>query len=221
MTTMIKLVCFACVVLGALSVSEAWRTGRGTFYGDQPWLWDIHQGSCGYGYLDPNKGTGWDIVALPDGHYEYHGSCGRCYEVRCKPMVFKDNYGNTLDRRDACKDPSLVLEMTVTDTCPCHYPTNLYSNKRWCCMDMDHLDISVFAYDKLADRRWGVIGLEYKPVACSGSIGSGPRTNYAQSDPTAAASWKGSFGSGSRMQWLKRAIQDGSSTVEAFSGVGK
>ncbi|GMH41831.1 hypothetical protein BSKO_09741 [Bryopsis sp. KO-2023] len=66
----------ALVVFGVLSVSDAWRTGRATFYGDQPWLWDIHKGSCGYGYLDPNKGTGWDIAALPDGHYEFSGSCG-------------------------------------------------------------------------------------------------------------------------------------------------
>lgn len=36
----------------------------------------VCRGSCGYGYLHPDKGTGWDIIALPDGHYEYKGSCG-------------------------------------------------------------------------------------------------------------------------------------------------
>jgi hypothetical protein len=31
-------------------------------------------------YLDPNKGTGWDIAALSDTDPDYAGSCGRCYE---------------------------------------------------------------------------------------------------------------------------------------------
>lgn len=35
-----------------------------------------NRGSCGYGQLDPNKGTGFDIAALPDVHYEYSNSCG-------------------------------------------------------------------------------------------------------------------------------------------------
>ncbi|GMH44424.1 hypothetical protein BSKO_12376 [Bryopsis sp. KO-2023] len=74
---MMKLAIAVLVVFGFLSAVEAdWREGRATFYGDQPWLWDINKGSCGFGQLDPNKGTGWDIAAMPDGHYEYSGSCG-------------------------------------------------------------------------------------------------------------------------------------------------
>lgn len=95
-------------------------------------------------------------------------------------MTFKDNYGNTLDRQGACYDSSKSMVVTVTDTCPCHYPANFYSNKRWCCMDMDHLDISVYTYDKLADRKWGVIGLEYKPVGCPSSGGAAARTDIQQ-----------------------------------------
>ena len=29
-----------------------------------------------FGYLDPNKGTGWDIAAISDGDADYQGSCG-------------------------------------------------------------------------------------------------------------------------------------------------
>lgn len=29
------------------------------------------------------------------------------------------------------------------------------SNRRWCCGDQDHLDLSVFAFAKLADTKWG------------------------------------------------------------------
>ncbi|GMH41672.1 hypothetical protein BSKO_09582 [Bryopsis sp. KO-2023] len=218
---MMKAAIAVLVVFGFLSAAEAdWREGRATFYGDQPWLWDINKGSCGYGQLDPNKGTGWDIAAMPDGHYEYSGSCGRCYEVKCKPSTFRDNYGNTLDRNGACRDANKVLKVTITDTCPCHYETNFYSNKRWCCMDMEHLDISVFAYDKLADRRWGVIGLQYRPVPCgpegpAGSYAPGtapPVTPAVQPPPAALAS-------SSRMSWLRKAISEGN--VQAFDGTGK
>lgn len=57
--------------------------------------------------------------------------CRKCYEVRCDPSIFKDNYGNELDRESVCYDPNLVVKVTVSDTCPCDYPDNSYSNKRW------------------------------------------------------------------------------------------
>ncbi|GMH41640.1 hypothetical protein BSKO_09550 [Bryopsis sp. KO-2023] len=128
-----------------------WRKGRGTFYGDEPWLWDIHKGSCGYGQLDPNQGTGWDITALPDVHYEYSNSCG-------------------------------------------------------CCGDMDHLDLSVYTFDKLAERRWGVIGLLYRPVACPGTAAPEVKTD----------------GEGSRLNWLRERFLSltGTATVQAFSEEG-
>jgi hypothetical protein len=50
----------------------------------------------------------------------------------------------------------------ITDTCPCTYPANAYSNKRWCCGDQDHFDVSVWAFEKLADKKWGVVGIKYR-----------------------------------------------------------
>ena len=41
-------------------------------------------------------------------------------------------------------------------------PTNAYSNKRWCCGDMYHLDLSAYTFEKLADKKWGVIGIKYR-----------------------------------------------------------
>lgn len=190
----------ATTLVAAVLGEGGWRWGRGTYYGDQPWLWDIHKGSCGYGYLDYHKGTGWDIAALPDVHYEHHGSCGRCYEVKCDPRAFKDNYGNHLDRKHVCKDPEKVVKLTITDTCPCNYPDNHYSNKRWCCGDIDHLDLSYTVFDKLADRKWGVIGLKYRPVAC---------------DSSSPPPEKKTEGEGSRLYWLKNALQK-EGYVQAF-----
>lgn len=34
----------------------AWHTGRATHYGGPGDPWSIHNGYCGYGYLDPNVG---------------------------------------------------------------------------------------------------------------------------------------------------------------------
>eukprot|EP01026_Neomeris_dumetosa_P080375 TRINITY_DN888_c0_g2_i2.p2 TRINITY_DN888_c0_g2~~TRINITY_DN888_c0_g2_i2.p2 ORF type:complete len:431 (-),score=43.94 TRINITY_DN888_c0_g2_i2:1812-3104(-) len=162
------LVKYAVLVFLILSVrgQYEWKQGRGTFYGNEWWAWNIHEGSCGYWYLCPEEGTGWDIAALPDAHWGYLGSCGRCYEVKCLPSNFKDNYGEYLDRSGVCYDPEASVVVTVTDACPCNYASNWYSNQRWCCGDMDHLDLSVWTFEKLAETKWGVIGLQYREVTC-------------------------------------------------------
>ena len=81
-------------------------------------------------------------------------------------MGFKDGYGAWLDRSNVCFDEQASVVVMITDTCPCHYPGNAYSNKRWCCGDMYHLDMSLWAYEKLADTKWGVIAVEWRDVAC-------------------------------------------------------
>lgn len=103
---------------------------------------------------------------MSDACEDYQGSCGRCYEIKCNPSTFKDGYGDTLDREQVCKDPDASLVVQITDSCPCHYPTNAFSNRRWCCGDMYHLDISTYAFEKLADKKWGVIGLKVRRVSC-------------------------------------------------------
>lgn len=159
------LVVVACL-LACVAAQGSWRRGRATFYGNEPWLWSIHHGSCGYGYIWEDEPLGWDVAALPDVHYEYSGSCGNCYEVACDPSGFSDNYGNSLDRSSACFDTEASVVVRITDTCPCNYAGNSFSNKRWCCGDMDHFDLSMWAFEKLAPLRWGVIALKYRPVPC-------------------------------------------------------
>lgn len=51
-----------------------WADGRATFYGTD--AWNIHQGSCQYGWLDKNVGTGWDIAAISDVAPDFQNSCG-------------------------------------------------------------------------------------------------------------------------------------------------
>ena len=69
-----------------------------------------------------------------------------------------------INRTSACRDPEASVVVTVTDSCPCYYPSNAYSNKRWCCGDMPHFDLSAWAFEKLADPKNGVIPLQYRKV---------------------------------------------------------
>jgi hypothetical protein len=50
---------------------------------------------------------------------------------------------------------------------PCNYPTNYYSNKRWCCGDMYHIDMSYWSAQKLTDPKWGVFAINWRDVSCN------------------------------------------------------
>lgn len=79
-------------------------------------------------------------------------------------MGFADGYGQVLDRKDGiCYNLYASVVVMITDTCPCHYPNNLYSNKRWCCNDKYHLDMSVWAYEKV--RLVHVVGNAADPAS--------------------------------------------------------
>lgn len=103
---------------------------------------------------------------MADVAWDYHGSCGRCKEVKCKNMGFKDGYGAWLDRWGSCFNQDASVVVMITDTCQCQYPGNWASNKRWCCGDMYHMDLSLWAFEKLADPKLGVIALEWRDVDC-------------------------------------------------------
>ena len=50
-----------------------------------------------------------------------------------------DGYGQFLDRKSSCYNDHASVVVMITDQCPCYYPSNAASNKRWCCGDMYHL----------------------------------------------------------------------------------
>ena len=54
-------------------------------------------------------------------------------QVKCRPANFTDGYGDPLDCMGACFNTNASLIVRITDACPCVYPPNAYSNKRWCC----------------------------------------------------------------------------------------
>ncbi|KAF8065858.1 EXPA32 [Scenedesmus sp. PABB004] len=184
----------ACAAGASAQKMEPFKLGRATFYGKDGW--SIHTGSCGYGYLDENAGTGWDVAASADTNRDHSGSCGTCKEVRCKEMWFKDGYGQKLERETICYDPTASVIVTITDTCPCHYPGNYYSNKRWCCGDMYHLDMSLWAFEKLADTKYGVIAIEWRNVPCTfrpAKVARNPFGKRSTGERAAPSGWKATF----------------------------
>ncbi|KAF6266008.1 hypothetical protein COO60DRAFT_638698 [Scenedesmus sp. NREL 46B-D3] len=142
-----------------------WIPGRATFYGTDPRIESAHTacgepagsfgvlayGSCGYTNGDGSLPYPADMyAAAADTNVDYAGSCGRCYQVRCrtgspenngrplrisdlqyyKPYQIKDNQGrdwpgNPFETQDMfytkCWDEQQVITVRVADSCPCNY----------------------------------------------------------------------------------------------------
>lgn len=188
-----------------------WKIGRATFAYNHDGM-SVDEGACHYGKINPkdNGGRGLQVAALSDTNPDYAGSCGKCYELRCANMVFSDNYNETIDRSNVCYDTTGSLVLKIVDSCPCNYPDNAQSNKRWCCGDMTHFDASYWAMLKFANPSNGVIGINYRSVPCDsvpkndlGPIGYPPgypqakdypisfdgRTNFPAPPPSVTASF--------------------------------
>ncbi|KXZ56866.1 hypothetical protein GPECTOR_1g781 [Gonium pectorale] len=141
----------------------------------------------------------------------------KCFEVKCRNADISDGYGQSLHRRNACYDESKTVVITIADACPCRYPNNQYSNQRWCCGDVAHLDISQEAFSQLANLGIGVIGLSYREVDCStqgnagngggggsssdGSDGGNYRTATGSSEQGSGQQGSGQQGSGHKQSW--------------------
>ena len=70
--------------------------------------------------------------------------------------------GGAFYAKEAGKKSVTVM---ISDSCPCHHPNT--GNKRWCCGDRTHLDLSYAAFDQIAVRHRGVVDLKVRPADCS------------------------------------------------------
>jgi hypothetical protein len=108
---------------------------------------------------------------LSDQSKEFDGSCNRCYEVRCRNANFTDGFGERLQRSKACYNTSQSVVVRIVDACPCVKQGNEFSNKRWCCGDKGskaaHMDLSIWAFERLAPTNLGVIGIQFREVKCT------------------------------------------------------
>ncbi|WIA30234.1 hypothetical protein OEZ86_000325 [Tetradesmus obliquus] len=139
--------------------ADDFKYGRATFYDDNG------QGACQYFNNIPEWYAAW-----PDTMEGFSGSCGKCVEVACVDQDFSDGYGQKISRKGMCYDEGKSVVVKITDACPCVHQ-NFYSNKRWCCGDMRHLDLGRKAFQELASENWGVIGLKFREVDCNKGLG--------------------------------------------------
>ena len=144
------------------------QDGRSTYYGADGY--SIHKGGCGFGYLHESVYPGHDVIAISDLSDEFAGSCGSCFEVRCREEAYTDGNGRQYDGK-VCHNTTESVVVRTVDACPCHYPANASSNKKWCCMDSGagdmHADMSVWAFEKLASKRMGSMAMSYRRVPCN------------------------------------------------------
>lgn len=129
-----------------------------------------NNGACGFGPIFPDEGPLSDplyILAIPTCAAIFPGSCGSCWEVKCRNAVITDDLGAELDRTSACYDEDVSVVLRNVDECAGYYPPNQASNARWCsCQNLAHFDISTEAFSQLADLSYGVIGTQWRRVAC-------------------------------------------------------
>lgn len=60
----------------------------------------------------------------------------------------------------ACRNESKSIVVTTIDSCPCKYIGG--RNQSVCCGPIDHLDLSYWAFNKLAHPLYGKMMLEYR-----------------------------------------------------------
>ncbi len=86
--------------------------------------------------------------------------------------TFTDGYGQVMNRKTACRNTAASIVIMVTDTCPCNYPANAYSNKRWCvrdcglCLPAAH-SCDAGLRDQLCSHRVSSLGSFLPHLACS------------------------------------------------------
>jgi len=134
-----------------------WQEGRATFYGNEEYNGDtfsIDEGHCEYGSIPSPR----YIAALSTwsgfgGDWD-KSNCGRCFEIKCDP----DGEWGKNCRGDRVQASVVVV---VTDKCPCDD-----RNRRWCCGDEPHFDLSFEAFGEVGNHGGGVISTAFRPIEC-------------------------------------------------------
>jgi Lytic transglycolase len=80
--------------------------------------------------------------------------------------------GNPLESKDQqyvlCYNDTSPITIRVVDTCPCIQKLPGENRvQRWCCGDQYHVDLSYWAFEKIAHPVYGVIMIELRPVDCN------------------------------------------------------
>lgn len=194
-----------------------WREGRATFYGAPRYFQEAFasRGPGGFGNINYgdcqlySRGLGEDtvsysnqayprdmIAALASADPDYPGSCGRCYEVKCRDGLViqegttpvklsngynlqeiapntKDTKGRSFPGNPAKADNENFVKcwndtesIFVTITDTCPCTSATANNTAWCCGPVEHFDLSFWAFERLAHPLYGTQMLDFRPVDC-------------------------------------------------------
>jgi len=198
-------------------LSGGWREGRATFY-DAPQYFqeafasrgpgafgDINYGDCQYYSRNLGEQTvTYDnqafpkdmIAALGSADPDYPGSCGRCYEIKCRNGLViqegttpvkssngynlqaiapdtKDTQGRSFPGNPAQAENENFVKcwndtdsIFVTITDTCPCTSATANNTAWCCGPVQHFDLSFWAFERLAHPLYGTQMLDFRPVDC-------------------------------------------------------
>ena len=94
-------------------------------------------------------------------------SAAREYTTQCGGAHLGQVKSCSSDSAASCALPRARAQNAaqITDSCPCFHPNT--GNRRWCCGDALHLDLSYLAFDAIAQGSMGVVDLKIRAADCS------------------------------------------------------
>lgn len=156
--------------------------GRATFYGagdgftlndgscachkqnvESSWLNSRCESGFCFDYIGsprPSPGSGM-VAAINTAGLNNTDECGTCYAVSCVNGPTRGLPGSEFRDSGCISDKSITV--MITDSCPCDHANP--DNKKWCCGDTTHLDLSFMAFGSIANHSKGVVDIKFEKLA--------------------------------------------------------